>query len=58
MHCKYGHGRAPTLVAGYFIKKGKTTEEATDFIKAKRPSVHFEDIQKEALLKFAKSIKK
>ena len=50
VHCKNGHGRAPTLVAAYFMKnKGMTSEEAIDFIKSKRPSIHLQDSQKEAL---------
>jgi len=58
VHCKNGHGRAPTLVAVYLVKNGKTPKEAIDFIKAKRPSVHFEDAQKRALFKFTESIGK
>ena len=49
IHCQKGHGRAPTLVAAYLIKKGKSIEEAVDFIKSKRPSIHLENIQKQAL---------
>lgn len=57
IHCKNGHGRAPTLVAAYLIKKGKTIDEAVAFIKSKRPSIHIEDIQKKALVEFSKNIK-
>ena len=52
VHCKNGHGRAPTLVASYLIRKGKNAEEAEAFIKSKRPSVHLDDIQREALQEF------
>jgi protein-tyrosine phosphatase len=54
VHCKNGHGRAPTLVAAYLIKKGKTPEEAEAFIKIKRPPIHLEDVQREALRNFSK----
>lgn len=53
VHCKNGHGRAPTLVAAYFIKHGKTINEAIELIKKKRSSIHLEDIQKKALIEFA-----
>ncbi len=56
VHCKNGHGRAPTLVAAYLIKNGKTPEEAIAFIKSKRISVHFQDEQKQALQEFAQSL--
>jgi len=57
VHCKNGHGRAPTLVASYLIRKGKNAEEAEAFIKSKRPSMHLDDIQREALQEFVKSSK-
>jgi protein-tyrosine phosphatase len=53
VHCKNGHGRAPTLVAAYLISTGKTPEEAVAFIKDKRSSIHLEDVQKKALQEFA-----
>lgn len=53
VHCKNGHGRAPTLVAAYLVKtKGISPAEAEKFIKSKRPSIHLEEIQKEALKKW------
>lgn len=52
VHCKNGHGRAPTLVAAYLIKKGKSAEEAVQFLKAKRSAVHMQDVQKKALEAF------
>jgi len=54
VHCKNGHGRAPTLVAAYLVKNGKTPEEAEMFVKAKRPPVHLEEIQREAIRNFSK----
>lgn len=56
VHCQNGHGRAPTMVAAYLIKKGKSVDEAIEFIKAKRPTIHLEKVQKEALKEFSKSI--
>jgi len=55
VHCKNGHGRAPTLVAAYLVKKGKTPEEAEGLIKTKRPSIHLEDVQRKALKDFNKN---
>lgn len=54
VHCKNGHGRAPTLVAAYLIKKGKSPEEAEAFIKSKRPTIHLEEVQRQALRDFSK----
>ena len=45
VHCKNGHGRAPTLVAAYFISIGKTVDEAISLIKEKRPAIHLEESQ-------------
>ncbi|MBI1871975.1 dual specificity protein phosphatase family protein, partial [Candidatus Collierbacteria bacterium] len=56
VHCTHGHGRAPTLVAAYLIKKGKSTKDALDFIKSKRPSIHLDDPQVDALIEYEKSI--
>lgn len=55
VHCQNGHGRAPTIVAAYLIKQGREVDEAIEFIKSKRPSIHLEEIQKEALREFSKS---
>lgn len=55
VHCQNGHGRAPTMVAAYLIKKGKSVDEAIEFIKTKRSSIHLEEEQKEALSEFSKN---
>lgn len=52
VHCKNGHGRAPTLVAAYLIQKGMTPEAAEEFLQSKRPTVHINESQREALQKF------
>jgi len=54
VHCKNGHGRAPTLIAAYLVKKGKSPAEAESFIKSKRPTMHLEDVQRQALEDFSK----
>jgi len=54
VHCKNGHGRAPTLVAAYLIKHGKSPAEAEAFIKSKRPTMHLENVQRQALEDFSK----
>jgi len=52
VHCQNGHGRAPTLVAAYLIRKGQSPENAEVFIKSQRPSIHLEESQRAALIKF------
>lgn len=52
VHCKNGHGRAPTLVIAYFIKKGMSFSEAEKLVKSKRPSIHLEKVQREKLINF------
>ena len=39
VHCRFGHGRAPTMLAAYFISKGDTAEEAVKKIKPETPMV-------------------
>ncbi len=59
VHCQNGHGRAPTFVAAYLIKKeGITPEEAERRVKLKRPTIHLEEVQREALRNFYKKIQK
>jgi len=53
VHCMNGHGRAPTLVAAYLVAKGKSVDEAIEFIKSKRPMIHLEDEQIDVLNKFS-----
>ncbi|MEX0649783.1 MAG: dual specificity protein phosphatase family protein [Candidatus Andersenbacteria bacterium] len=49
VHCKNGHGRAPTLIAAYLVKQGKSVDEAIAFLQTKRSAVHLRDIQEKAL---------
>ena len=52
-HCEHGHGRAPTMVAAYFIAEGDSVDDAIARIKEKRPVVHLSDAQYSALNVFA-----
>ncbi len=56
IHCKNGHGRAPTLLAAYFIQKGLSVSESTALLQKKRPSIHLNDVQIAALRAFETSI--
>ena len=57
VHCMRGHGRAPTLVAAYFILEGVKTENAIKKIRTKR-LIHMRSVQIKALKKFEKSFRK
>lgn len=47
VHCKNGHGRAPMLVAAYFMaKRGMTADEAFAAVKEKRPATHIQGEQR------------
>lgn len=54
VHCRKGHGRAPTLVVAYLITQGMELKQAIDFVKSKRPEIHFRPVQKAALSKIKK----
>lgn len=58
VHCKLGHSRSPSLVAAYFIMNGDSPQKAFQKIKDKRPQVHLETSQEEALEEFATFLKK
>ena len=53
LHCKNGHGRAPTLLTAYLMTTGLSLDEAFNFIKSKRPDVHLNDVQRAALRAFS-----
>jgi hypothetical protein len=53
VHCKNGHGRAPTLAAAYLVRQGKPVEEAIGLVKRGRREAHLEPAQLEALTAFA-----
>lgn len=58
VHCNEGHGRAPTLVAAYYIYKGMTPKQSIDFIKSKRLGIKPNKKQRHALDVFSEHIKK
>lgn len=56
IHCKNGHGRAPALFIAYLIKKGMQIDDAIDYLKQKRPVVHFTENQISALKAYKSSL--
>ncbi len=52
VHCKNGHGRAPTFVSAYLIRKGYSVKDAVQLIKSKRPTIHLHEPQKSILDKY------
>ena len=55
IHCKNGHGRAPTLYAAYLIRNGMSVEQALTSIATGRSSIHLEKAQIEALRRFVQA---
>ena len=49
IHCKNGHGRAPTLFVAYLMKQGMEIDEAIQYIQSKRPAVRLHPPQLESL---------
>lgn len=58
IHCKNGHGRAPTLYLAYLVSKGLSIDAAQRFLKSKRPGVHVNAVQIEGIRKYQRSLKK
>ncbi len=59
VHCNAGNGRAPTLVAAYYILAHEMNPtEAIKKIKTKRPSVNPNTTQRQALEKFYRLVQK
>lgn len=58
IHCKNGHGRAPTLFAAYLISHGKSVQEAIALIASKRPTIHLTELQIQALNEFKAGVTK
>ena len=52
IHCKNGHGRAPTLFAAYLVSRGMTVQDAVKLIASKRPVIHLTDSQMQAISEF------
>lgn len=49
IHCKNGHGRAPTLFAAYLVSHGMEVQKAIDLIASKRAGMHLTNAQVRAL---------
>jgi hypothetical protein len=58
IHCHNGHGRAPALVAAYFIARGKKPAEAIDIVESRRRGAHINAAQRKALEQFARARRK
>lgn len=56
VHCKNGHGRAPTMVAAYLISTGLSTDAAIALVKEKRPEIHLQQEQMDALHAFERAV--
>lgn len=56
VHCNEGNGRAPTMVAAYFILKDHSVESAVNKIKRFRKSANPNERQIKALEEFAKKV--
>lgn len=56
VHCKNGHGRAPTMAIAYFIRKGMSLEDAEAFVRKGRPEIRPTDAQRQALREFERRI--
>ncbi len=52
VHCKNGHGRAPTLFAAYLISHGAEVQDAIKSIAAKRSVIHLTEAQTQGLNEF------
>ncbi|MFA7286200.1 MAG: dual specificity protein phosphatase [Patescibacteria group bacterium] len=53
VHCRWGHGRGPTMVAAYLVRTGMSVDAAIQLMTEKRPVVHIEVEQVAALRQFA-----
>lgn len=59
IHCRNGHGRTSTFLLSYFIcKRGKSLAEAVSILKEKRPSGHFNEVQRQFLVELEKRCRK
>ncbi len=57
VHCKNGHGRAPTLVTAYFMaSRGLDQAAAFELVRAKRPAAHLSPAQTAGLEAFKASL--
>lgn len=54
VHCRYGMGRSPLIIACYLISTGLSQKEAMNLLMEKRPETSFTEIQEQALKQYAK----
>lgn len=54
VHCHFGEGRGPSMVAAYFITTGLTLEDAVNQIRAVRKFIGLTKVQLKRLEEFAK----
>jgi len=57
VHCQRGHGRAPTLVAAFFVSEGMSADDAIALIKKKRPEIHPNQRQIKGIKQFKRAFK-
>lgn len=58
VHCRNGHGRAPTLVAAHLIfARRMTAAAAIRYVCARRRGAHLEPAQRRALERFARAVR-
>lgn len=59
VHCKNGHGRSPTLVVAYLVRyQGFDLDGAIKFIQVRRPEIHIEKTQKQALKEYSDKLER
>lgn len=57
IHCAGGVGRAPTMAAAYFIREGKTLDEALALIRHARPFIDIRPAQMERLRQYEQMVR-
>ena len=58
VHCRLGHGRSPTVVTAYFISRGMDVAQAIEKVRAARPEMHLEVVQRQALEGYKNKLKR
>jgi protein-tyrosine phosphatase len=56
VHCHLGRGRSALVVAAYLVAEGMGVEEAVEHLRARRPFIHLNRAQREALSRFAEAL--
>ncbi len=55
IHCRNGHGRAPTMASAYLVSTGMSADDAMALIQENRAETHMNNVQIEAVRAFAGS---